>query len=120
MTRIRITRFHPPVIEMPECDPLPAGDVYVELPPVRMVFGTGELPDGTIAARLSGYGVTLHLKEDTRRSMAAGMVVESLSSLERVHGALQDKMNQAGPLFAEKMVAPETAVQVVINRLTKH
>ena len=115
-----MTRFHPPVIELPECDPVPAGDVHVELPPVRLIFGTNELIDGTIAAKLSGYGMTLHLKEDTRRSMAAGMVVEMLSSLERMHGMLQDKLNQAGPLFAEKQVPPDAAVKAVITNLAKH
>ena len=120
MTRFRVTRFHPPVIELPDCDPVPAGDVHVELPPVRIVFAPAEAVDDAIAARLNGYGVTLHLKEDTRRSMAAGMVVEMLSSLERMHATLQDKMNQAGPLFAEKQIPPDAAVKAVVANLTKH
>lgn len=116
MTKIVIRSFDPPVMELPKLDPIPAGELAIELPALRVVFGALDLmPEAKVKGELPGFGVTMTLQEPIARATLVALVTELWPQLEAMNGIMQEEVTKRGPLFGPGQLPPALALQAIAN-----
>lgn len=114
MTDIHVKGFRPPVVELPEADPIPAGELRVFLPSLAVTWCKFDLLDAKVAGELPGYHVAVTLAEPLPRPEAAELVALLLPTLEAIHSKTQEAVDRRGPLLSFEEAARAGLVTVAI------
>ena len=118
MTRLVISSFHPPVMELPEVDPIPAGEVSIVLPALNVVFGAVDLlPEYKVSGQLPGYAMTLQAEQPMPRVEVVSFVLGILPQLEEAHRLLQAGLDKNGPLYGRGQLPPALLLQAFANSI---
>lgn len=116
MTQTLIKSFHPPVVELPDVDPIPAGEFSILLPALRVTWGALDLlPEYKVGGELPGYAVTMTAGAPIARADLAAMVAQVMPQLEEMHRKMQEALDSRGPIYDRGQLPPVMAMAAIAN-----